>query len=259
MNFIKKFLDLLFPKKLKCIFCGRDIPDFDKQPYCEDCAKEEFFNNGKYRCKCCDTPLPIDEGYCYHCKKDHKDFDKALSPFIYVGAVRKTVLKFKSNNGKYLAEPMGKLMAERVKDAGLDFDIIVPTPLSAKSFKKRGYNQSELLANEMGKLLDKPVRTDILLKAKETQHQKELGFSDRQKNLKGAFKIEHSKDIEDLNILLVDDIMTTGATSNQCAKALKKYCGSVYVVVFARRDLNHKDKPTFKLKNLFKSKKRFKK
>lgn len=259
MNFIKRFLDLLFPKKLKCIFCGKDIPDFEKQPYCEDCAKEDFFNNGKFRCKCCDTPLPVDEGFCYHCKKNHKDFDRAISPFIYVGPVRTTVLKFKSNNGKYLAEPLGDLMAKRVKDSNINFDLIIPTPLSAKSLKRRGYNQSELLANEIAKRLEKPVRSDILIKAKETQHQKELGFSDRQKNLKDAFKVEHSKDIKGLNILLVDDIMTTGATSNQCAKTLKKHCNNVYVIVFARRDLNHRDKPSFSFKNLFKRKKKLKK
>lgn len=249
-------MNLLFPQKLKCIFCGSDILDFDNQPYCENCAKEGFFNNGKYRCKCCDTPLPVDEGFCYHCKKDHKAFDKATSPFIYVDSVRSLVIKFKSDNRKYLAQPMGKLMAERIREAGFEFDVIIPTPLSAKSMKKRGYNQSELLAIEIGKQLDKPVRTDILLKTKETKHQKELGFNDRQKNLKGAFKIEHYRDIKGQSVLLVDDIMTTGATANQCASILKKHCDRVYVSVFARRDLNNREKPLFRLKNLFNWKKK---
>ena len=240
MNFLKKFLNLLFPKKLKCIFCGRDIPSFDEQPYCDDCKKADFFNNSDFRCKCCDTPLNVDEGYCYHCKKNHKEFDKATSPFVYEDFAKKVVINFKSNNAKYLAEPMGKLMAERVKAENFDFDLIIPTPLSEKSLKKRGYNQSQLLAEEISKILEKPIRSDILLKIKETKHQKELGFNDRQNNLKDAFHIEHPKEIKNKKILLVDDIMTTGATANQCAKALKKYCSDIYVVVFARRKLNNK-------------------
>lgn len=245
MKFFRKILDLLFPKKLKCIFCGRDIINFDDQPYCDSCANKDFFNNGEFRCKCCDEPLTIDEEYCYFCKKDHKEFSKTLSPFIYKDEVRKAVIKFKSDNAIYLAEPMAKLMAKRIKEENLEFDIILPIPLSEKSLKKRGYNQSELLANEIGKLLDKPVRNDILLKVKETKHQKELGFNDRQNNLKDAFQIKHSKDIKDKKILLVDDIMTTGATANQCAKLLKKYASEIYVTVFARRQLTIKKDTVF--------------
>lgn len=258
MNLFKKIMNLLFPRKIKCIFCGRDITNFDEKPYCSDCEKAGFFNDGEYRCKCCDAPLPVNDGYCYHCKTSHKEFAKNTSPFIYTDYVRKDIISLKSDNAKYLAEPMGKLMAKRVKEEGFVFDLIIPIPLSPKSLKKRGYNQSELLAIEVAKVLDKPLRTDILYKVKETKHQKELGFNDRQNNLRDAFFVNFPKDIKDKNILLVDDVMTTGATTNQCAKALKKYCNEVYVVTFARRDINNR-KTHFSLKNLFKKKNKIKK
>lgn len=256
MKLFKKILNLLFPRKIKCIFCGRDITNFDEKPYCSDCENEGFFNNSEFRCKCCDTPLPVNEGYCYHCKTSHKDFNKATAPFIYTGNIKKIVINFKSNNAKYLAEPMGKLMAERLKHEDFNFDIILPVPLSSKSLKKRGYNQSELLANEISKILDKPLRTDILCKIKETHHQKELGFNDRQNNLRDAFNINSPKDIKGKKVLLVDDIMTTGATANQCSKILKKYCDEVYVVTFARRDINNREKRHFSLKSLLNSTKK---
>jgi len=232
-NFFEKILNLFFPKHIKCMFCSRDI-DYKNQPYCEFCEKEKFFNNSEKRCKCCDVPLSGENEYCDNCKQNHKSFDKAICPFIYESSVRKIILKFKSKNAKYLAEPMGLLMAQKLEKEGIDFDIIIPIPLSQKSLKKRGYNQSELLANEIGKYFNKPVMTNVLTKIKETRHQKELGFDDRQKNLSGAFHLENYHEIKGKNILLIDDILTTCATVNTCAEIMKKHANNIYVSCFAR-------------------------
>ena len=80
-NFMEKALNIFFPKKLKCMFCGRDI-DYKNKPYCDFCEKEKFFNNSKYRCKICDTPVVGEVEYCDNCKQNHKSFDKAVCPFV---------------------------------------------------------------------------------------------------------------------------------------------------------------------------------
>ncbi len=236
-GFMKKLLstlsNLLFPEKIKCIFCGKDIPNFDEAPYCNECEKDLPFNNST-RCKICDVEVLKECETCEACKHNHKSFDRARAVFKYEGKVRRNVIKFKSDNARYLAEPMAKLMANSIPEDMKDFDFIVAVPMSDKAKKKRGYNQALLLANEIGKILNKPVREDILFKVKDSAPQKELNFKDRQENLKGTFKVESRKDIKNKNILLVDDVMTTSATANTCSDLLKRHCNKVYVCVFAR-------------------------
>lgn len=240
-------LELFFPSNLKCIFCGRDIPD-PKVCYCEDCAETLKFNVGQ-RCKVCDDLVSADSEVCENCKSHHKSFEKAVAPLVYQDAVRGVVLKLKNSNARYLAEPMARMMFERLQKENFDFDLLVPIPLSPKSLSKRKFNQAKLLADELGKLCNKPVDSTSLVKRKQTRHQKELGFLDRQKNLEGAFKIEDRAKILNKNILLVDDVMTTGATANECAKVLKKYANHVFVVTFARNRLTKPANDDFFRKN----------
>ena len=91
------------------------------------------------------------------------------------------------------------------------------------------------MAREIAKLLDKPVYEDVLTKTKETKHQKELSYQDRQKNLAGAFHVENWRAVKDKSVLLVDDIITTCATADYLSKLLKKHAKAVYVSAFARR------------------------
>ena len=234
-KFLKRILNLFFPRKLKCIFCGDDVPNFENDPICKNCKHAEIFNDSKQRCKICDESITGKNEYCDNCKSHTRYFDKATCPFIYTGQVKRAILKFKSDNAKYLAYPMANLIAKRLKSENmLDFDIIIPVPLSKDSFKKRGYNQAELLANELSKILQKPILTNIVTKEKETTHQKELGYSDRQKNLKGAFKLKNTKEIKDKNILIVDDILTTGATVSTISKLMYKHANKIYIATFAR-------------------------
>jgi competence protein ComFC len=175
---------------------------------------------------------------CDFCKKNKKSFDKAYAPFKYEGEVRKVTLNFKSKNAKYLAEPMANLMLKDMPENMKDFDYIIPVPCSESTLKTRGYNQSELLANEISKKTNKEILTNILIKHKDTKAQKELSFNERKKNLKDAFKIKNKKIIKDKIILLVDDVMTTCATANLCSDLLKHHCKKVYVLIFARNTIN---------------------
>ena len=218
---------------MKCIFCHRDISDASIVPYCDDCYVNAPFNRGK-KCKICDQPTNDDSDVCDFCKRQHKAFDRAVAPMEYVDPVRSVVLKFKNNNAKYLAQPIGRMMSDCVIDANFDFDVILPVPASPKALKRRGYNQSLLLAEQISKNLQKPCMDKAFAKILNTKYQKQLSFSKRQKNLQGAFKVLDKKAIFGKTILLVDDVITTCATINECAKELKKYARRVYVVGFAR-------------------------
>lgn len=235
----QNFLELLFPSNYKCMFCGREIDKDSPVPYCEDCKSQMPFNQGN-RCKICDSQISDENEVCDHCKDHRKAFDKALSAMVYEGKVKSLVLKFKNDNAKYLAPKMAKIIFNYICDFDIKFDVIIPVPLSTKSMKRRHYNQSALIAHELSKLAGAIETDTALAKCKETQHQKELGFADRQRNLHGAFKVTDKEAIFKKNVLLVDDVITTGATANECCKALKKYCNKVYVVSFARSELKNK-------------------
>lgn len=236
-EFWNRVLDIFFPPNLKCIFCGRDVPDFSNQPYCKECKENQPFNT-EHRCQICDMEIIGDGEICELCKISHKEFNLVRSPMKYEGSARNVVLKFKTQNARYLAFAMAKLMVSVMTDEMKNADMIIPVPMTEKAIKKRGYNQSILLANEISKLINKPVCLDVLLKTKETHSQKELNFKERQKNLIGSFSIKNYRLIKDKTILLVDDVMTTSATANVCSKELKRHARKVFVSVFARNMIN---------------------
>lgn len=233
------FLEVLFPSNLKCLFCNADIPDHDKQVYCSSCETTAPFNRGK-RCKICDCEMEGDGDVCDGCLEYKKHFDKAVAPMKYEGPAKALILKLKNDNAAYLAPDMARLMSDRLNQESFSFDLIIPVPLSQKSLAKRKYNQSQLLADELGKIFDKPVDDSVLIKIKETKHQKNLNISQRKTNLHGAFKIQNKRAVFGKNVLLVDDVVTTGATANECSSVLKKYAKRVWVVCFARNPLKNK-------------------
>ena len=245
---LKKLVySILFPEEIKCIFCGKDIPDFENQPYCQDCEKTLPFNNSEKRCKICDMEIAGESEVCDICKNHHKAFDKTRAVFKYEGIVRKRIINLKSDKQTYLAKPLACLMVKALPEDMKNFDVIIPIPLSEKSFKKRGYNQSELLAIELQKHAEKPLLTNVLIKDKDTKAQKNLSFKERQENMVGVFKIKNRKLIKDKIVLLVDDVMTTSATTNVASDVLKKFARKVYVLTIARKTITL-DKPKQKLK-----------
>lgn len=142
------------------------------------------------------------------------------SPLVYEGETRKIIYSLKFGKKKYLAQTLGALMADEFLKDNMEADIIVYVPMTEAEEKKRGFNQSELLAEEVGKRLNIAV-LPALVKIKETKAQKELGGKERAQNLEGAFACVFEQ-VNNRKILLIDDIFTTGATANECAKVLLK-------------------------------------
>ncbi len=236
MNLKTKFLkikdlilDALFPDKFKCIFCGKDIPsDF----ICKDCLKQDIFNEGN-RCEICDTSIKEGNIVCEHCQKMKRHFKKVYSPFRYDGIVRKAILQFKSDGAKYLAKGFAEFIAQRLEVEQLEYDVIIPIPSHKKTIRKRGYNPAKVLAEELSKITSKPV-VDVLYKVTQTKNQKLLNYNERQTNLENSIMLLNNSVIKNKNILLIDDIITTGATIETCAKLCNK-AKNIYACAVARR------------------------
>ncbi len=187
-------------------------------------------------CEICENESDnIRDGICDECKDKLVPFignftiqyiDEVYSMFVYNDASRGLILKFKSGNRTYLAEFFVNFM---VVPKSWDYDVIVPVPSKESSRLKRGFSQCDLLAEELSKKTNKPCDLKCLKFIKETEDQKTLTRKEREKNLKNA--IVSVKSVEGKNILLVDDIRTTGNTLKECARALKKQgANKIYAV-----------------------------
>lgn len=215
MKILNSILDALFPENFTCEICGIDV--FDGQKLCSKCKKTVTFNDGS-TCPLCGRQTGADE-LCLECKYQAPLFDKAVSAFVYDGGAKKLVIDFK-NNKPYLKEYFADLLAKKCENFP-DLDGVVCVPMTAKSFRKRGYNQSELLAQSLSKRLGVPYVKYSIEKVKNTAGQKTLTKSEREQNLKGCF-IADKDLVAGKNLLVVDDVLTTGATADAVCKELKK-------------------------------------
>jgi ComF family protein len=191
-----------------------------------------------YYCKDCKTPFlnrfPLDEqGRCSLCRLGLTGFDSVYTFGSYEDTLRGLIHLFKYNQVRPLAAPLGALLARAIPREHR-FDVIVPMPLHWKKRWSRGYNQSELLAKEIARRWGLPV-SKMVRRIKATAPQAGLSNSKRRLNVRGAFVAR--KGVKGLRVLLIDDVLTTGATASACARVLKRAGAShVAVAAVARTD-----------------------
>lgn len=197
---------------------------------CAGCAK--VIPTGSGLCAdCSDKLLEVDGVICRKCARNKEEclcpnirvyYSQAAAPFYYDGTAGKCIrrLKFlgKRQNTDFLARAMAKTAKARYDTDS--FDLIAYVPMSKKSLKKRGFNQSFLLAEKVGVLLNIPVEYKALVKVYETPPQHKAGASLRRGNLAGVFDVPNPSSLSGKKILLCDDVLTTGSTLNECAKML---------------------------------------
>lgn len=239
MNIKEVLLNSIYPKHIKCIFCGEELEHLNSFDSCENCLKTLPLIT-KHFCIRCGAQLENEQvGVCFNCKRNNFDFDLARSVFVYKDKVVSLIHRFKFGSGKYLAEPIAYYMFNKLKTLNWNIDIITYVPMFLKREKIRGYNQAKELANEIGKLTQLPVST-IFEKVVDTHEQAKLNAQSRRKNLKDAFRLV-SNDFKNKNVLIVDDIFTTGATSNELSHLLKGKANKIFVLTFAHTQINEKD------------------
>lgn len=184
------------------------------------------------RCPYCFCIIENDEYACKDCKDDmppHGVFQgvmggyRCCAPFVYDGKFREALLLFKFSRKKQYAKAFARVMYEQIQKSYPDyiFDYITYVPMYKKDEKKRGFNQSRLLAKELSKLM-KIRCCNTLIKTKHTSPQHSLEGKERLKNLKGAFKIVDKSLVKEKHILIIDDVITTGSTLFECCKILEK-------------------------------------
>lgn len=239
MKKVSEFLSkILFSEKWTCNLCGREVFD---GVFCQDCLDKLPFNDGEI-CFHCGRHVKVSENYCLTCKGKLTSIDKGRSVFRYKDEVAFLIKKFKYENGQYLAKVFAPYLEKLYLKNYFNADFIVFVPMTDKALKERGYNQTELLANELGKLISVPVN-NVLVKVRETERQATLDREGRIKNLSGAFKVIDKKAIENKTVLIIDDVTTTGSTAEVIASLLKnKGADKVYLLTVASVGEEEQDK-----------------
>lgn len=227
-SYAYSFLELIFPAT--CPVCKGPAPSVPYTPFCPDCWGEIEPYNGP-SCQICGEPFTSEHGiHCSNCLKDPPPFTKAYSFGLYGGVLEEAIKTFKFGKQKTLSRPLGEMLCS-IKDLP-EADAVVAVPLVKKALLERGFNQSLLLASVFSKITGIPLLPHALMKIKDTSPQAMMNRKERLLSLKGAFS---ARDVTGKKIIIVDDVMTTGATMRECSKTLIKAGASqVFSVTLAR-------------------------
>lgn len=236
-SFFQTVGDLVAPRH--CISCGEASGD---SYLCPACQEKVTLRSVDGCCKICgNIPRNGEHSfiYCSSCLKSPPAYDMARSATIYDETVRDMILALKYKQGTYLVQELTNLVEGCVLAAysNEQIDAICPVPLYSTKERERGYNQAALIAKELSKRLKLPYMPQLLERVRHTPTQTKLNSEARKENVLGAFASPDSAIdyVHGRNILLVDDVFTTGATCSECAAELKrKHAGRVLVVSVAR-------------------------
>lgn len=222
----------LFPSGLKCLICSNEIVSDKKINLCNKCLAHLPKVESSH-CLKCGEPVTIDSKYCVHCKKEMPAFVKCVSPFLFEGDVIKLVHGLKYSNKQYYAKTMSALLLSCVLEQNINFDIVIPVPLSQTRLRERGFNQSQALCSEFARC-GFAVCDSVVVRSKNTSTQTNLTKAERKLNVENAFSVVDKNVLKNKTVLVVDDVYTTGATLNSITQTLLKAgAKQVYGATFA--------------------------
>ena len=235
-SFFDGLIDLIYPKiclicksklniqsgkdGLVCLKCWgkikRNLP-----PFCRSCGRHlEATNFTKH--------------ICPNCVKKKLHFDRAFSPCVYEGVIKELIHEFKYKSKDYLGHTLSELMIEFIREYNLPMeyiDFIVPVPLHKSRLREREFNQAEILGNHIAVEFNKDLLNNNLIRHQPTKTQTELKEDERFLNVKGSFSVKEKAFIKAKNILLIDDVLTTAATSSEAAYALKEAGANIVFIL----------------------------
>lgn len=218
MNIFSSFIDLIFPKT--CIGCNSRLKD-----------------NEHILCSECEQSLDFLTGVCEICESNKFFFDKARSIFFFDNTIQNLIHNLKYNEMKGVSEYLGKYTKRYLSkfEPFDEIDFVVPIPLHRVKKRSRGFNQSEFLTKEIAEQMNLTHIPNLILRKKFTETQTKLSRTKRQENVSDAFKLNPKFNIENKDILIVDDVFTTGATINSACKLLRNHnANKIYVLTIAR-------------------------
>lgn len=211
-------LELLFPAR--CTFCDEVLP-WGRIQECKTCREKIKYLKGPV-CFKCGKSVKKEEEYCYDCRNKKHEFLQGAALFEYE-FIQKSLYRYKYQGRREYADSYGNYMGEFFRDRISSWkpEALIPVPLHKKRRRKRGYNQAELLAEELSKYWGIPVIKDLVIRRKNTRPMKELDGAQRQNNLKKAFLLGRN-DVKLSTVIIIDDIYTTGSTIDAVARVCKE-------------------------------------
>jgi competence protein ComFC len=227
---------MLYPRR--CVGCGASSPNTFRY-ICWECWSDSARVEAPF-CNLCGDPVAgaIDHDFiCYSCSAEKPAFDSARSAARYDGVVGESLRQLKYEQALWLAPDLATLLHNCIQAEYPDrsFDLLVPVPLHHVRRRGRGYNQAAILARELARIIGNKSHPGLLTRIRPTISQTNLTAKERLSNVTKAFQYKRGKQLAGQNVLLVDDVMTTGATVKACANALKKGgAASVHVITAAR-------------------------
>ncbi|MCI8769865.1 MAG: ComF family protein [Lachnospiraceae bacterium] len=231
IKIIKTLLDMIYPKR--CALCD-GVLTIKEQLLCCRCEGKAAVITENY-CMKCGKPVEEEEEYCLDCSGKESSFAYGRAAFVYDNLMRGSISRFKYHGrqeyAEYYADVMYKQYYEWIKRVAPD--ALIPVPIHKERYRKRGFNQAELVAASLGKLCGVPVVSDYLVRTKNTLPQKELSDRERYVNLCRAFSIRtETQELYNAMkcVILIDDIYTTGSTIEACAQILSRQ--GVYKIYF---------------------------
>ncbi len=225
-------IDYILPQR--CLGCSEILNSNGE--FCSDCWKKLEFIARPY-CSICGQRFSIkvlDNCICGRCYSSKPNYDLARSLFKFNEYSKKIVHQFKYQDKTIFAKTFAKLLYNRYHEDINDTDLIISVPMNRFKRLLRMYNPAHILAMDIAKITNKALKADILIKAKWTKSQTFLSRRQRKNNISGSIKFNTKYNIVDKRILLIDDVITTGVTINECAKILRQAGAlSVYVMSVA--------------------------
>ena len=243
---LKQAADVLLPPR--CAFCDTDLNSYDHQQsigdkilLCKQCRQKLVDEDWLWCTRCGSTtgPYAPKDGRCMNCRGKSLRYKAVLPLGRYEDELRSAVLKMKKRSHDHLSVAMAKMYTTHRGGQILDFqpDIVVPVPMHWRRQLKRGTNSAEILAVEIGKKLGISTVSRLLTRCRNTNPQKDLTPTERKLNVEGAFCLTAGYDIGGARVLLVDDILTTGATCREATGVLRRAgAKEIVVAVLARAE-----------------------
>ncbi len=211
--------DFLFPAH-SCLCCGSECDTFDGYRICSRCAPKLRKIDHNF-CQKCGTLIKGDYALCLHCMDIERHFNKARSIYVYDENFAPIILKMKFGKAKSPSIAIGKMLADYFAESDLLGEVVTFVPMPTSRQKDRGYNQAEEICKQFSLLTEIPM-VDTLNKQETAYKQAKLGYDERQQNIINTFSIKDKSLVKNKCVLLIDDVITTGATVSECAKVLLK-------------------------------------